>query len=158
MRKIRAVITAGILAVCMAVVPAQAKVKEAVEVPAEVIEIAEELGEEYDISPEFIQAICFTESRFKPDAKGGQCIGMMQIFERYHRDRMKRLGVTNLYDMRGNMLVGVDFLSELFDRYGDAPVVLAAYHGEKDIYDVSNYTKTIIELTEYLERKHGKID
>ncbi len=158
MNRIRAVITVEILAVCMAVVPAEAKVKETVEVPQEVAAIAEELGEEYGICPELIQAIAWRESRFKSDAENKGCIGIMQVYEKWHKDRMKRLGVTDLYDMRQNMMVGVDFLSELFERYGDAPVVTAAYHGEKDIYDVSDYTKTIIELTEYLERKHGKIE
>lgn len=164
MRKIRAVITAGLLTVCMAVVPAQAKIKEDVVVPLEVIEIAEELGEQYNISAEFIEAICWTESRFQADAKGGSCIGIMQIFEKWHKDRMKRLGVTDLYDVRGNMTVAVDYLAELFEQYEDVVYVLDTYNGGADYAEknckngvVTEYAKTIIELSESLERKHGKI-
>ena len=51
---------------------AQAKT---VDVPPEVVEISEELGAQYDICPELIQAICFKESSFQPDAESGGCVG-----------------------------------------------------------------------------------
>lgn len=162
MRKIRAVMLAGLL---MMAVPARVWAKEEVIVPDEVAAIAEELGQEYGICSELIQAICWRESRFKEDAVGGTCIGIMQINERWHRDRMKRLGVTDLYDTKQNMLVGADYLAELFERYEDVVYVLDAYNGgseyaERNCKDgvVTEYAKTVIELSESLERKHGKID
>lgn len=153
MKRIRAVMLAGLL---MMAVPARAQEKEEVIVPADVIAISEELGGQYGICPEIIQALAWRESRFQPDAEDKGCIGTMQIYEKYHKDRMKRLGVTDLYDMQQNMLVAVDYLAELFARYEDAAVVLAAYHGEKNIYQVSAYTESILELSEELERAHGK--
>lgn len=127
-----------------------------IEVPADVIAISEELGERYCICPELIQAICWQESRFSPEVEAGGCIGIMQVYGKWHKDRMVRLGATDLYDMEQNMEVAVDYLAELFAKYGDAALVLAVYHGESDIYKMSGYTESILELSEKLEREHGK--
>lgn len=132
------------------------------EVPEEVIQISEELGEQYAICPELIQAICYMESRFQPDAENGGCIGIMQVSERWHGDRMERLGVTDLTDMRGNMLVAVDYLAELFEKYHEVVIVLAVYHGERGAVErsknreVSGYVRNILEISSGLETKHGK--
>ena len=58
-------------------------------------------------------AIVEAESSGKADARNGGCIGLMQVYEKYHKDRMKRLGVTDLYDPYSNILVGTDILMEL---------------------------------------------
>lgn len=138
--------------------------KYCVYVPTEVIEISEELGEQYCICPELIQAICWRESRFQPDAKNkaGTCIGIMQVYEKWHKDRMEKLGVTDLTDMRQNMTVAVDYLAELAEDSEDVAVALMRYHGEKDAKDkalageISDYAKDILEMSEHLEREHGK--
>lgn len=86
----------------------------------------------------------------------------MQISPRWHRDRMECLGVTDLFDERSNILVGADYLAELFEKYEDAAVVLMIYHGEKDAIkkaeqgDISNYAIGILERTAELERIHEK--
>lgn len=133
---------------------AQAK---SVDVPQEVVEISEQLGGQYNICPELIQAICWRESLFTADAEGGGCIGIMQISPKWHKDRMKRLGVTDLYDVRQNMTVGVDYLSELSESGDDIAKVLMEYHGESDVEErlergeVSSYAAEILELSEKLE-------
>lgn len=152
--KLRAAAFAVGISLHMAAVPATAA--EKVEVPEEVLAISEELGQKYNICPELIQAITWRESRFQADADGGSCVGIMQINKRWHLKRMDRLGVTDLWDMRQNMLVGVDLLAELFERHGEASVVLAAYHGEADVYKVSKYTEGILAMSAELEREHGK--
>lgn len=151
----------GLAAILMLPVTVQAK--EEVEIPEQVITISEELGEQYDVCPELIQAICWTESRCQPDAKGGPCIGIMQVYEKWHRDRMERLGATDLYDMRQNMTVGVDYLAELFGKHGEASYVLDAYNGGSAMAEqnyrkgvLSKYAKGILELSAELERAHGK--
>lgn len=134
------------------------------DVPQEVIEISEELGEQYCICPELIQAICWRESRFQPDAKNkaGTCIGIMQVYESWHKDRMEKLGVTDLTDIRQNMTVAVDLLSDLLKDSGDVAEALMRYHGEKDVKikilagKISEYAKDILEMSERLEREHGK--
>ena len=77
-----------------------AQVTSGIEVPEEVKEISEELGNTYNICPEVIQAICWQESRFKADVENGGCVGIMQVAPKWHKSRMERLGVTDLKDVR----------------------------------------------------------
>lgn len=93
---------------------------------------------------------------------GGNSIGLMQIFEGYHTDRMRRLGVFDLEDPFQNVDVGIDVLEELSDYEGrDRPIewVLMAYNGGPgyadehwDAGEVSIYAQRVISLSEeYLE-------
>lgn len=140
------------------------KAEEAVTVPEEIRQISEELGQEYNICPELIQAICFKESRFRQDAVNGDCIGIMQISERWHKDRMDRLGVTDLKDAEQNMTVAADYLSDLAERYeGDIGVALMVYNGDSSVKEVlagtgkiSDYAEYILMLSAQLEEQHGK--
>ena len=128
----------------------------------EVQEYCEEIGEAYGICPEFLEAIIETESRGQADAENGGCKGLMQISEKWHRDRMKRLGVTDILDSYSNILVGVDYLAELFEEYGEASLVLDIYHGDsKAMYNdengiLSEYAEKILGRSAELERLHGK--
>ncbi len=135
----------------------------AIEVPEEVREISEELGSRYSICPELIQAVCFKESSFRPDAVSDDCIGIMQVSERWHKDRMERLGVTELTDIRGNMTVGVDYLAELFNEYEDAGAALMKYNGDSRLGklidgtgDLSEYADEVLALSAEMERRNGK--
>ena len=84
----------------------------------------------------------------------------MQISEKWHADRMDRLGVTDIYDTVGNIRVGVDYLSELFLEYEDAATVLMVYHGEEDAVakssrgEISDYAKGILWRSQELEMLH----
>lgn len=121
-----------------------------------------EYGEEYGICPEILMAIIETESRGQADAENGGCFGLMQISERWHKDRMEQLGVTDLFDERGNILVGTDYLAELFEEYHDVATVLMIYHGENgtaqksEIGEISGYAQGILDRSAELERIHGK--
>lgn len=144
-------------------VPGRAVRAMPVRVPEEVKQLSVETGEQYNICPELIQAICFKESSFDPRAENGECIGIMQVNPIWHRDRMERLGVTNLYDTAGNMLVGVDYLSELAGKYEDISTVLMLYNGDSEAEDVLNgtadisaYANEILAISEELERENGK--
>lgn len=134
-----------------------------IDVPQDVAEISEELGAQYDICPELIQAICFKESSFQTDAENGGCVGMMQVSPGWHRDRMDRLGVTDMFDARSNMMVGVDYLAELIGEYEDVSIALMMYNGDSSVEDVlagsedvSAYADEILALSEELERENGK--
>lgn len=128
----------------------------------EIIGYCEDVGQEYGICSELLQAIIEKESMGKADAENNGCIGLMQINEKYHKDRMKHLMVTDLYDPYSNILVGADYIMELADKYGDVALVLMVFHGEKDALEkneqgiISNYAKKILERSEFLEREHGK--
>lgn len=125
--------------------------------------ICEQYGVRYDL----VVALIEKESGYTFDKIGddGHSIGYMQIYEEWHRDRMERLNVTDLKNPYQNVLVGIDYLSELIERYGTIQDALAAYnYGEqgakrnlwkKGIY-VYEYNQTIMsrmkEIGEELEQ------
>lgn len=86
----------------------------------------------------------------------------MQINEPYHTDRMKRLGVTNLFDPYGNILVGVDYMAELVAEYDDLYTMLMIYNGTRNAVergengDWTDYAEYIANRSMELERLHGK--
>lgn len=128
-----------------------------------VVKGCEKYGEEYDICPELLMAIIEKESRGNSDASNGSCKGLMQISERWHKNRMQRLGVTDLYDVDGNVLVGTDYLYDLFKIYDDVGMVLMVYNGDSNAEnymngnaELSKYAEEILERSENLERLHGK--
>lgn len=91
----------------------------------------------YNVCPELIEAIIERESSWNPNAynSGSGCIGLMQIDPKWHKERMERLSVTDLTDPEENILVGVDYIAELFEKYGDVYAVLMFYNaGYSDNY------------------------
>ena len=129
----------------------------------EVYEMACDIGEKYMICPELLQSIAFYESSYDSYAKNGDCIGIMQVSPKWHKNRMERLEVESLYDPYGNMLVAADYLSELFEENGDVGYVLMKYNGDSDAekfkicrYGLSEYAKKVLSFSEKLERKNKK--
>lgn len=102
------------------------------EVRAETVDDWEEYIEvvcqEYNVCPELVQAVIERESGWDPKAENGGCEGLMQISPLFHQGRMERLGVTDLRDPYDNILVGVDFLAELFRQYHEIYPVLMFYN------------------------------
>lgn len=47
----------------------------------------------------------------------GNSLGYMQVQPRWHKARMKKLGVADLMDPAGNFRVGCDYLAELLAKY-----------------------------------------
>lgn len=130
----------------------------------EVIRISEEISKIYPICPELIQAQIFYESSNDRTivSKYGD-VGYIQVNPRWQSERMEKLGVYDPNDGYSNMLVGMDLLFELFQKYGELELVLMAYNeGEEAAVrkynsgQVSDYARNIMELSEKLERKHGK--
>lgn len=71
------------------------------------------------LNPDLVRAIIYHESRYnalKVNSKTN-AIGLMQILPKWHMNRAKSLGVTDLKDPYGNILVGCDYLSSLFESY-----------------------------------------
>ena len=122
----------------------------------------ERVCEPVNICPELVQAIIERESRWNPEAVNGDCIGLMQISEQWHKDRMRALGITNLKDPFDNIAVGVDYLRELFERYEDPGMVLMVYNGDsraKNLQATGNLSESadwILTRSAELERQHGK--
>lgn len=123
----------------------------------------EEIGAKYCISPELLQAIIEHESTYNPNATNGKCKGLMQIYEKYHTDRMNRLGVTDIYDPYSNILVGADIINELHMKYGDdVYLVLMEYNGVSNAYskwergEINEYAESVVKRAYELEEINGK--
>lgn len=129
----------------------------------DVIRITEDIGSQYGICPELLQAIIFYESSNRPEVrnKTGD-IGYMQVNTRWHWERMEKLGVSDLTDGYGNILVGTDYLAELAQLYGDPVRTLMEYNGDSRAEEyteagkMSCYARKILKLSDKLERLHGK--
>ena len=128
----------------------------------ECVAYCEEIGSQYAICPELLMAIMESESSGNPKAQNGNCKGLMQINVNYHKKRMERLGVSDIYDARGNILLAADYLAELFREHGDIGTVLMLYNGSKNALDrgreanYTEYAKKIMARSEQLERLHQK--
>ena len=117
-----------------------------------------------NIAPAIIIAIIERESNYKPDAIGddGESFGLMQIQEKFHKERMERLECNNLLDSYQNIKVGIDIIDELAKEDPDLYFVLMAYNGGRNYANenisngiVSEYAREVAarssELTEYIE-------
>lgn len=131
------------------------------------LDICEEVGGKYCISPEFLQAMVEAESDFDPNCHNSyDATGLMQVVPRFHKERIKQLGITNLYDPYQNILCGADFVAELVDKYHDPYLVLMCYNmGEygnaKKLYKQGRYSKyavSIMDRVYELEEINGKHD
>lgn len=130
------------------------------DIPDEVEWAAIIYGFEYDLSPELLEAIAWTESRYIADidSPDGSCKGLMQVKPSCHKDRMDLLEVTDLHDVNQNMSVAAHYLRELYDTYEDTATVLMIYNGDSCVNEgrISKYAKNIMKLQEELEIKHKK--
>lgn len=72
------------------------------------------------IDPEYVCAIIYHESRFNPTVTNSKTgvRGLTQINPKWHTKRAESLGVMDLYEPYGNILVCFDILNELTQKYG----------------------------------------
>lgn len=130
-------------------------------------EICETIGDMYDFDPTFLMVMCIQESQCDPEASNGDDFGIMQIRERWHKDRMQRLGCTDLLDPYSNILVATDFLAELTedanerdDVDGDMAYILMRYNmsieAAEDLWaqgETSEYAQDVIRMSEELKEE-----
>lgn len=101
-----------------------------------------------NVSPAIVIAIIEKESSYDPLSVGddGESFGLMQIYQKFHEDRMEKLGVTDLLESKQNVQVGVDYLLELFSENPEPVWVLNAYNGGRAY---ANRKEATGEDTEY---------
>lgn len=105
-----------------------------------------------NVTNSLIQSVIMSESSYNPLASNGNHVGLMQVSTYYHKDRAERLGVSDLRDPYGNILVGTDYLSELIESVnGDIAWALMIYNmGYKSAYNlhskgiISSYASNIL--------------
>ena len=144
-----------------------------VEIPTEIIEITEIVGQKYEICPELLQAIVWQESRCIASVKNASCSGLMQInvANSFNKNHIKEMAAAKnltyseaIFDAEINIEAGAQLLRYLFDNYGDDPAeILMRYNGDstnlkryKSGGDMSSYAADTLEISELLERAHGK--
>jgi hypothetical protein len=114
-----------------------------------------------NISPALVMAIIERESSCNSACIGdnGNSFGYMQIYKKWHTDRMEKLGVTNLLDGKQNIMVGVDYLLELFQENPEATWVLNAYNGGRAYANRksdTDYSIDVLDRSAVLERLYEK--
>ena len=138
-----------------------AQAKEVIKIPQEVIESCERWGEDYNVSPELLEAMCWHETRCRSNLENGGCYGMTQINPKYHSGTMKLLGVTDLTDYDQNIHVCAYTIAEYAKQEEDLYCVLMMWNSgstkgknlfEKGIF--TKYAKEVSENAHELEIQH----
>ena len=137
------------------------------EIPKEIKDYCEDIGDDFGICPELLEAIAWHESRFIPDVKNKNCWGLCQINVKVHADRIEKCGYTadDMLTAYANIYVAADYLSELYETYGDDnPIILSLYAGAgwdaiekyKEYGFITDYVNDILTRSASYERLHGK--
>ena len=126
-----------------------------------------QLCEAHHIEPSIVIAMIERESQFDANAIGdsGESFGLMQIKQKWHQERMDKLGVTDLLNPYQNVTVGVDYLAELCEKHECIGMALMAYNAgskgaknnwwSKGIFE-NAYSSGVLERSE--ELTEGMID
>ena len=114
--------------------------------------VCEQNGVDY----EMVFALIEQESRCRWDAEGdnGTSIGLMQVSEKWHMQRMEELGAYDLKNPYQNVLVGVNYLSEIQnDLRGTVPdedlpyYTLAVYNYGKQGAKANLWDQGVVKYT-----------
>ena len=110
--------------------------------------------ERYGVSPAVVVAMIERESNFDTYAIGddGRSLGLMQIQPKWHIERMVELGCTDLFNPFQNITVGIDYLAELENTYGDTAKALVAYSRGKYNGTITSYASVVMTRASELER------
>ena len=123
-----------------------------------------DICERYNVSFEFVMAVIEKESKFDVNATADGCdsVGLMQVQEKWHRELMEELGVSDLYNPLENVEVGVAILASYFAECEDVYFVLMKYNGGAvyayemlEAGKVSDYALEITETAIMYERQNG---
>ena len=89
---------------------------------------------QYGLPPNLLEAVAYRESRFRADVISGAlrslagAVGLMQIIPRFHPD----LGEAGALDPSRAIPYAASYLRQLFNRFGDWQLALAAYNWGPD--------------------------
>lgn len=92
-------------------------------------EIVRAASKTNDIDPYLITALIREESRFDADAVSwAGAIGLMQLMPETAKRFSPYSDKTNLYDVKKNIMIGVQYLSSLMKEFKELPYAIAAYN------------------------------
>lgn len=136
-------------------------------IKAEYQEYAREIAQDYGLDANIVIAMIEAESSGRRTViSSAGCIGLMQISPKWHAERMAKLEVDDLEDAYGNILVGADYLSELYKKYEDIYTALMCYNeGEysgaverAERGEYSRYAEKIVARGKELDTSSEKTD
>lgn len=82
-----------------------------------------------ELDTAIVQAVMETESNYDPNAGNSSgAIGLMQVIPKWHKYRAEKYGLHDLWEPYTNILVGMDFLNESYQKYGDYRQALYLYN------------------------------
>ena len=105
--------------------------------------------EKHSLSPAIVIAMIRKESNFNTYCIGddGRSAGLMQVQAKWHIKRMIALNSTDLFNPCQNVTVGIDYLAELYNKYGcDYGKALTAYNQGSFKGTVTYYAKSVLEM------------
>lgn len=114
---------------------------------------------EKGISTNIVMGVIKKESNFRIKAMGdnGEAYGLMQIQEKWHRNRMKKVGVEDLLNCYDNVNVGIDYLSELYKANSkNLHKTLMAYNGGQEYANKrtsTSYSRTVMQYAEEYKKE-----
>lgn len=113
-------------------------------------------SKQYKFPPELILAIINRESNFKPlSVSSENCIGLMQINEKWHKEKLKKIGINSnqLFHIDPNIAIGCMILSEYYKQTHSIKKALTKYVGGSHkgyILDIlSDYTDLTISQSKF---------
>jgi soluble lytic murein transglycosylase len=116
---------------------------------------------EHGLDPALVAAVIYQESKFRRDAKSSYgAIGLMQVTPSTAKGIALRTGghafrTDDLYNPEINIRYGTWYLDNLFKKYGDEQLVLAAYNagqGNVDRWRAHNEPIQFAQTRAYVER------
>ena len=139
--------------------PEEDPVREDVPLDQETQLLLYQACDEIGIQHELALAVIWQETDFRNIAgDGGDSAGYMQVQEKWHKDRMERLGVTNLFDPYSNFLVGCHYLAELIAKGRGLEWALMAYNGGPTYANemvkgkkISQYAENVLNYMNFLK-------
>lgn len=117
--------------------------------------------EEKGISTNVVMGVIKKESNFRIKAMGdnGEAFGLMQIQEKWHKNRMNKVGAENLLNCYDNVNVGIDYLAELYFANGkNWHKALMAYNGGQAYANRRTstvYSRTVMEYAEQFKKERN---
>lgn len=133
-------------------------------VSEEYIEYAREIVNKH--FPEIPLSLVIAIIEFESGGRAGAvnklgCKGLMQVYEKLHKARMKEWGVTNLLDPYSNILIGCDILKDCIKYWnGDMHGALMRYNGSSNVkkkletQNYSSYSIKVLKRAEELSLKY----
>lgn len=94
----------------------------------ETLRVVMEEAETHSVAPALAVGLALHESGFRANAKSSTGDhGLLQINYKWHKHSVRRL--SDLYDPRTNVRIGLTYLKSLLDRKGNVRVALRHYNG-----------------------------